>query len=108
MNKVLNDVTSFAFVSELLNDNSKPTAINIFNLSNLVESIVLHDRIQVLDGEDKDSDRRKYINKAVGCFPQKLVNVIENPYSRQNHTFIINDFRNELLEQIDECRYARS
>ena len=104
MNKVLNDVTSFAFVSELLNDDSKPTAINIFNLSNIVESIVLHDRILVLDGEDKDSDRRKYINKAIGCFPQRLVNVIENPYSRQNHTFIINDFRNELLSQIDEWK----
>ena len=104
MNKVLNDVTSFAFVSELLNDDSKPTAINIFNLSNIVESIVLHERILVLDGEERDSDRGKYIKKAVGCFPQKLVNVIENPYSRQNHAFIINDFRNELLGQVNEWK----
>src|SRR5215469_2031854 len=54
MDRVLLDGTMLISVARLLNGEDRPSALNVFALLLMVESLILHDRIIVIDTLEND------------------------------------------------------
>src|SRR5215468_5256786 len=49
MKSVLMDGSTIVFVAELLENGQQPDASNVFDLANVIEALILHEKIVVLD-----------------------------------------------------------
>jgi hypothetical protein len=69
MERVLVDGTTCVSVADLLTSRAAPSAINIFNLSHLVEALVLHERVVILDTAVPGASVSKRLHETMASFP---------------------------------------
>lgn len=71
------DGSTFVFTNRLIESKMSPSAMHIFNLSNLLESLIFHDKIYVLN----TTEDSKELTYAIRKFPKGLIKVIEKTNS---------------------------
>jgi hypothetical protein len=90
MDQILLDGTTLASATRLLRDGERPTALNLFALSLLVEALILHDTITVIDTSTSDTRLASYASLYADCIvvrQQSVTDLLELYAARDIRNF---------------------